>query len=213
MVLKNSKYFIEYLGTLFLVLVYGISGDAIAIGFTLSALVYIGALSSGAHYNPVISLAAFILKKISTFEFTGYVIAQLLGALTAGVIIKFLSGMLFYVEAPFNTLFYQQVTLETLLTFVFVLVALVAWVGKSDHKSIATYAFIMGFCLIGMISWGQDISGAILNPAISLSSSALDYYYGGSSYLDIPLYTIAPILGSVAATFVYKYAIAEIDLA
>lgn len=212
LVLKNSNYIIEYLGTMFLILVYGISGDAIAIGFTLSALIFIGAKTSGAHYNPAITLAAFVLKKINGGQFIGYLCAQLLGAFTGSVIIKYLSGLVYYIEAPFNTLFYQQVTLEGILSYIFVLVALVAWVGNSNRKSNANYALIMGISLIGIVTVGQDVSGAILNPAFSISSSLLDYYYGGSSYLDIPLYAIAPIVASIAAALTYKYLIMDVDL-
>lgn len=44
--LKNKKYLVEFIGSFFLVLAYGLSGDAFAIGFILSALIYIGALTS-----------------------------------------------------------------------------------------------------------------------------------------------------------------------
>ena len=57
-----KKYFVEFVGTLFLILIIGLTSNPVAIGFGLTVLVYMGAHISGAHYNPVVSLA-FIIKK------------------------------------------------------------------------------------------------------------------------------------------------------
>ncbi|MEP0005822.1 MAG: aquaporin [Balneola sp.] len=207
--LKNKKYLVEFIGSFFLVLAYGLSGDAFAIGFILSALIYIGALTSGAHYNPAISLGAFFLKRISASEFLGYVIAQIIGAFLAAATVLFISSSVFYVEAPINSLFYNQLGVETLLTFVLALVAYVAWIGNPNHKSVATYSFVMGFALVALFIMSQNISGGIFNPALSLGTSVLDYFLGGSSYKDIPLYTIGPFLGATMAAFMYKFIIED----
>ena len=53
------SYLMEAVGAFFLVLVFGFTGDPLAIGLTLMALVYIGSHVSGAHYNPAVSLAFF----------------------------------------------------------------------------------------------------------------------------------------------------------
>lgn len=207
--LRSNKYLIELLGSYFLVLAYGLSGDAFAIGFILSALIYVGALISGAHYNPAISLGAFFLKRISGSELLGYIIAQIIGAFLAAASVLFISSFVFYIEAPANSLFYEQLGLEILLTFVLALVAYVAWIGNPSHKSVATYSFIMGFALVALFMIGESISGGIFNPALSLGTSVLDYFLGGSSYKDIPLYTIAPFLGATLAAFMYKFILEE----
>ena len=59
-----KKYLTEFVGTLFLVLIIGLTQNPLAIGFGLTILVYMGAHISGAHYNPVVSLAMFIRKEI-----------------------------------------------------------------------------------------------------------------------------------------------------
>lgn len=207
--LKNNKYLIECLGSYFLVLAYGITGDALAIGFILSSLIYIGALTSGAHYNPAISVGAFFLKKITASELAGYVIAQIVGAFLAASTVLFLSSLVYYVEPPINSGFYQQIGIEALLTFVLALTAFVAWIGNPSNKSVATYSVVMGFTLIALVTIGQDISGAVFNPAISVGASILDYFLGGASYLDVPTYTIAPVFGACLAALVYKFVIQE----
>ncbi len=206
-----KKYLIEFLGTYFLVLAVGISGEALAVGFILSALIYIGALISGAHYNPAISLGAFILKKISGTELVGYVIAHIAGAFIAAVTVLFVSSLPLYIEPPLNSGFYQQLLMETLLTFVLVLLALVAWIGNPSNKSVATYSFVMGFGLLAVTLLGENISGSVFNPALSIGPSILDYFLGGASFKDIPTYTIAPVLGAVLASFAYKHLIQDAD--
>ena len=51
-----KKYITEIIGTFFLVLIIGLTGNPIAIGLGLSVLVYMGAHISGAHYNPAVTL-------------------------------------------------------------------------------------------------------------------------------------------------------------
>ena len=190
-------------------LAYGLSGDAFAIGFILSALIYIGALTSGAHYNPALSIGAFFLKRISGSELIGYIVSQIIGAFLAAVSVLFISSFVFYIEAPANSLFYQQLGLEILLTFVLALVAYVAWIGNPNHKSVATYSFVMGFTLVALFLMAENISGGIFNPALSLGTSALDYFLGGSSYKDILLFTVAPVIGAILASFIYKFTLED----
>ncbi|XWN36440.1 MAG: aquaporin [Balneola sp.] len=203
--LKNNKYLVELVGSYFLVLAYGISGDAFAIGFILSAFIYIGALTSGSHYNPAISVGAFFLKRITATELLGYVIFQLIGAFLAASSVLLISSYVFYVETPINSLFYEQLSVEIILTFVLALVAFVAWIGNPNHKSVATYSFIMGFTLVALYMMAENISGAVFNPAISLGTSVLDYFLGGASYKDIPVYTLGPVVGASLAAFMYKF--------
>ena len=71
-----NKYFTEFIGTMFLVLVVGIAaigGQAgamapIAIGTILMVMVFAGGHISGAHYNPAVTFAILIRKKISINE-------------------------------------------------------------------------------------------------------------------------------------------------
>ena len=78
-----NKYIIEFLGTFFLVLIIGLTGNPLAIGLGLATLIYMGAHISGAHYNPVVTLAMFINKEIGLKEMGGYVSSQLIAAVFA----------------------------------------------------------------------------------------------------------------------------------
>ncbi len=85
----------EFLGTMFFVLtiiciiVNGNDFAPVLIGLTLAVFIYIGGAVSGAHYNPSVTLALLIRKKISAQESVGYVLAQLLGAVVAYVVSRY----------------------------------------------------------------------------------------------------------------------------
>ena len=70
------NYLIEFLGTLFLVLIIGLSNNPVAIGFGLTVLVYMGAHISGAHYNPVVTIAFLIKKEINLYDSFFYIFFQ-----------------------------------------------------------------------------------------------------------------------------------------
>ena len=68
------KYITEFIGTFFLVLTIGlvINGGTVttmapvAIGAVLMVMIYAGGHISGAHYNPAVTIAVWIRKKIKT---------------------------------------------------------------------------------------------------------------------------------------------------
>ena len=92
-----KKYFVEFIGTFFLVFTVGctVFSDgkniipAIAIGFVLMVMVYAGGHISGGHYNPAVSLAASIRGALPWRNTIQYFIAQLLGAFIAASAVKY----------------------------------------------------------------------------------------------------------------------------
>ncbi|MEX0721552.1 MAG: aquaporin [Balneolaceae bacterium] len=198
------KYVMEVAGTFFFVLVFGFTGNAIAIGLVLSALVYIGRHVSGAHFNPAVSLGFFLQKKLTATEFTGYVLSQLGGAIFASVIVFFFSTLIFYVEPPSDTNLYQQAGAEILFTFLFVLLMLTFLLSPA-LKSNKMYGFAIGLTFGGIILAGAPISGGIFNPATSIGSALFDLANGGNSILHTLLYTLAPLTGGALAAVAYSY--------
>src|SRR5436305_11782405 len=64
---------------------YGLLGVAIGNGIALGVMITTFMATSGSHYNPAITLSAFVGRKISAFEAVGYVAAQILRALCAAM--------------------------------------------------------------------------------------------------------------------------------
>jgi len=58
------NYITEFVGTFFLMLVIALTGNPLAIGAVLMVMVFAGGHISGAHYNPAVTLAILIRKKL-----------------------------------------------------------------------------------------------------------------------------------------------------
>lgn len=83
-----KKYLTEFLGTHILAHVIFKTGNWLAIGSALAVLVYLGGPISGGSFNPAVSIAMYFGKKISLNYLIPTVIAQILGALSAKVLLK-----------------------------------------------------------------------------------------------------------------------------
>ena len=78
-----NKYLVEFVGTLFLLFVILVSGEAIPIGLALILAMMIGGKISGGHFNPAVSVMMFLNKKIQAQDLLFYVLAQVLGGAVA----------------------------------------------------------------------------------------------------------------------------------
>src|SRR5215469_5722553 len=92
------KYVTEFIGTFGLVFTFGCavlthSGLApLAIGGVLMVLVYAGGHISGGHYNPAVSLAAYVRGRLSQPDLVRYWVAQLVAALIAAPLARFVAN-------------------------------------------------------------------------------------------------------------------------
>jgi aquaporin Z len=81
-------FFAEFTGALLLVYVILATGNPIAIGATLTAIIYAVRNISGGHINPAVSIAMNLAGKLNTTKLVGYIIAQILGAIVAVLLYK-----------------------------------------------------------------------------------------------------------------------------
>ena len=199
-----KKYLTEFIGTLFLVLIIGLTQNPLAIGFGLTALVYMGAHISGAHYNPAVSLAMFIKKEIDTSHFFKYLISQILGASLAAYLVFLLSSNM-VVQPNLDESIYQILLAEALFTYLLVLVILnVACHPKLKGNSF--YGFAIGLTVMGGAYSVGGLSGGVFNPAVSIGPSMIDFISGnGISHYFTWYYLVAPIVGSLIAVAHFNF--------
>lgn len=77
-------YLAEYLGTFFFVLsTFASNGNPLIIGGALVIVIYLVSNHSGAHVNPAVSMAMHMNGSLSQGKLVYYIIAQVLGALSA----------------------------------------------------------------------------------------------------------------------------------
>src|SRR5689334_17756534 len=89
-----AKYIVEGIGTFVLVFtvcaaVASHSGLApLAIGAALMVMVYAGGHVSGGHYNPAVTLAVLVRRRIGWRDAVAYWIAQLVAGVTAAALVR-----------------------------------------------------------------------------------------------------------------------------
>ena len=203
-----NKYIIEFVGTFFLVLIIGLTSNPIAIGLGLAVLVYMGAHISGAHYNPAVSLAMLINKKLSPKELGFYIFFQLLGAVFATYTLNFLGNDNFSVVSNTSDIS-QFIVAEILFTFLLVFVILNVALNKNIEGN-QYFGLAIGLTVTaGAFSVG-DISGAVFNPAVSFGASVysfVDPEVGTNALISSDFfiyYLITGLVGAVVASYAYK---------
>ena len=202
-----SKYITEFIGTFFLVLsislavITEIPLAPLAIGSILIAMIYMGGHISGAHYNPVVSVAMVMRGAMGSAELLPYIGAQLAAATVAALIGNFIADGSVPI-APGNDINITQALLvEIFFTFALVLTILNVAIAERT-KGNQYYGLAIGLVVICGAFAGGGISGAAFNPAvgIGLSIGALVAGTGGGSFW---LYIIGPFIGGIAAAYVF----------
>src|SRR5258707_8458301 len=112
-----KKYLVELIGTFFLVLVIGLTGNPLAIGSVLMVMVYMGGHISGAHYNPAVTLAVLLQKKIDSKEAGMYIIFQAMGSLAAALIAYIITGNTFAPSPGAGVSTISALLVEIIFTF------------------------------------------------------------------------------------------------
>lgn len=202
-----KKYSMEFIGTFFLVLTIGctVLSDqsrylaALAIGFILMVMVYAGGHISGGHYNPAVSLAAALRGAMSGKQVIPYWISQILGAVAASCIIKYLC----VIPAQNNVIFDvpSLIIAEFLFTFALCFVVLSTATSKSVEGN-SFYGLAIGstvFC--GIMAVGSIISLAAFNPAVAVALGLLNMAIWKYALITIG----ANLAAGVIAAYFYKF--------
>ena len=214
----SQKFFAEFIGTFILVLggcgtaVFaaqhvGILGVSLAFGLTIVAAAYGIGHISGAHLNPAVSLGIWASGRMQGKELLPYICAQVAGALVAATVIFVIKGCDasggfaangYSNLSPDGYGMWAALTIETVLTFVFLLVILGA-TDKSAPAGFAGLAIGLTLVLIHLIS--IPITNTSVNPARSISQAV---FAGGEYMGQLWLFILAPIVGAILAGVVYK---------
>ena len=82
--MSSLPYLAEYLGTFFFILsIFASGGNPLVIGGALAIVIYLIAGHSGAHVNPAVSAAMHLNGSLSQSKLVYYIVAQILGAVSA----------------------------------------------------------------------------------------------------------------------------------
>lgn len=202
------KYLYEFIGTFFLVLTVGMTVMSpnsvgvmapVAIGSVLAVMVFAGGHVSGGHYNPAVSLAAFLRGAITSTDMVRYWIVQFVAGLIAGYLAIFFKGSPMF--APMTLDAPKAFLAEFLFTFALCFVVLNVATARST-KGNSYFGFAIGFTvLVGAYAVGA-ISGAAFNPAVALGITVMNL----SVWSNLWIFIAANLLGGACAAIVFKRA-------
>jgi len=199
-----KKYLIELIGTFFLVLTVAFSANPIAIGVVLAVMIYMGGYISGAHYNPAVTFAVYLQKKISSKDAVRYVVAQFLGAIAACFIFHLIKEQIFIVQPGHAYGFQEALLAEILFTFALCLVVLNTAVSKENTPNQFYGLAIGGTVMAGAFSVGS-ISGGAFNPAVGVAPLLAQISTISQNMSLLILYIAGPILGAMLASLVFTF--------
>ncbi|MGH1362855.1 MAG: MIP/aquaporin family protein [Calditrichia bacterium] len=198
-----KNYLMEFVGTLFFVLVIALSGNPLAIGVMLMLMVYVGGHVSGGHFNPAVTLAVLMRGKMDSKDVPGYMISQVAGAFAAAVLAYWFQGKGFTVAAGAGVGVAKVLVAEILFTFVLASVVLNTATTKALEGNYI-YGLAIGLTITASAYAIGNISGCAINPAVAFGPSLFDLTQGGSSISGVWVYIIGPLLGGALAAILFK---------
>lgn len=189
----------------------GFVGVSLAFGLTVLTMAYAVGHISGGHFNPAVTLGAFLCRRVEGSAVLPYMVAQVIGgSLAGGVLYVIASGREGFsaVESGFATNGYGDrspdgYSLVAVLVAEAVLTAIFLWIilGSTDRRApqgFAPVAIGLGLTLIHLIS--IPISNTSVNPARSLGVA---WFAGGEPLMQVWAFILAPLVGAAIAGFTY----------
>lgn len=187
---------------------YALIGIAAAHGFVIAVMVSALGHVSGGHFNPAVSFALAVTRKIKPAEAVIYIVCQMVAAAIAAYAltavfshkIQDAAGMGVPALGPGHTVS-QALVAELILTFFLVFtVFAVAVDGRGAFKIVA--GLPIGFVVFFDILMGGPTSGGAMNPARwfgpALVSGNWDNWW---------IWIIGPIVGGAVAAIAYEIVI------
>lgn len=168
-------------------------GIGLTWGLIVMAMIYAFGETSGAHFNPAVTIAFAYAKKFAWKEVPKYIIVQILGAFVASGVLLFLFPESEFLGSTIPKVdVWRAFVLELLLTFFLMVTIINVSTGSKEIGVIAGIA-IGGVVLLEAIFAGP-ITNASMNPARSLGPNIVSGNIEG-----LWLYLVAPVLGALLA--------------
>ncbi|MSP21998.1 MAG: aquaporin [Dehalococcoidia bacterium] len=176
----------------------------IAIAVMGSALGHV----SGGAFNPAVTLALWVTRRLPAIDAVSYIVVQLLGGIAAAFVLSSVFPPLWQDQVQLGATLLapgvspvQGIIIETVLTFFLV----TAIFGTAlDSRGPKLGALLIGLTIAMDIAAAGPMTGASMNPARSLGPALV-----GGEWKNHAVYWIGPILGAVIAALVYDFAFAE----
>jgi aquaporin Z len=198
------KYATEFIGAFFLtfaVAMAALSGSVfvpLAAGATLMVMIYAGGHISGGHYNPAVTMAALVRRRIGISDAVAYWIVQAAAGIAAGALARALVN-----PAAVRTLTLSGHTeaaaavVEVLITFALCYVVLNVATSK-DQKNNGFFGLAIGFTVAAGAFAVGGISGGVFNPAVALGGATAGLFGWSTIWVYVLVELAAGIVAGLA---------------
>ena len=205
--LAYRRLFSETLGTFLLLLAaagggilhakgqISLAAAVVAPGLTVMAIILFMGAVSGAHLNPVVSLAFALRKDFPPHRLLGYIAAQLIGATLACLFLLAVFGNVEHLGATLPGPGYhnwQALLMEIALTGGLVSVILGTASAAQNVGTIGALGVGGYIALAGL--WAAPVSGVSMNPARSFGPALVS-----GDWTSYWVYVVGPLVGALIA--------------
>ena len=187
----------------------GFVGVSLAFGLTVLTIAYSLGHISGAHLNPAVTIGLWAGGRVDGKTILPYVTSQILGAIAAAAVLYLIvtgngsdigsfAANGYGEHSPGGYGLLAAIICEFVMTFMFLIVIL----GATDEKAPKGFAGVaigLALTLIHLVS--IPVTNTSVNPARSISQAI---FVGDWAICQLWLFILIPILGAIAAGFVYK---------
>ena len=203
---SSRKYAVEAIGAFFLVFTVAASGlshsafTPLAAGSVLMVMVYAGGHISGGHYNPAVTIAALVRRRIGPAEAVQYWIVQLVAGVIAGLVARAVVDPAAVTALhPSGHALRATAVVELLFTFALCYVVLNVATSK-DQPGNSFFGLAIGFTVLAGAFAVGGISGAAFNPAVSLGAAVGGLF----AWSTLWVYLVVQIIAGIAAGLVFR---------
>jgi len=176
--------------------------NTIATGAVLIALIFTFGSISGAHFNPVVSLADALERGLPWREVPSYIAAQLVGGVTGTVIAHLMFALPLYSFSLHVRSGASQVFSEFIATF-----GLLSVIWGCSRLRANSVPFAVGTYITA--AYWFTASTSFANPAVTIAR-ALSNTFAGIRPVDVPVFIVAQLGGGIAATLLFRWLVSNL---
>jgi len=202
-----ARYAAEFVGTFLLVFTVGcnvLSGQpifgGISIACVLMVMIYALGKSSGGNFNPAVSVALGIAKKMDWKEVGIYCGVQIAAGICGAFCYFVMFGRSFNLAPTAGHSWWQAGLAELLYTFMLCFVVLNTAASEAHGGKDQFYGLAIGFVVVAGAYSGGSVSMGCFNPAVAFGIDVSSAYYG--IWYSV-LYTIFELAGAAMAAGLY----------
>ncbi len=203
---STPRLLAEFIGTFFLVLVIGMTAvdpelprglAPVAVAATLVGMIFALGHVSGAHFNPMVTLAFAIRRAMPRGETIPFVVVQVVAALLAGMLCLWSAPVVGddpAAKLPLQIQPLPATIFEFLFTFALVTVILNVALSRRQRDN-QFYGLAVGMVVLAGAYVAGPVSGAAFNPAVTVALGTM----GLAEWSDVWSHFAGQVTGGLLA--------------